>query len=154
MSDAAADCAAATNLRVGDVIRGFLENRHPLGDHLVCLQSTLARKRADGNTAIAWPNVIELFDPVDVDDDIGSRQPHVQKRHQALAAGENLAVSLMCVEKRQRLLETPRIVIVKFCRLHFKSGTLARFSRGIYSNRRIFSARRNATLHALKELSH
>src|SRR5207247_4395917 len=99
-----------------------------------------------------WPNVIELIDPVDVDDDIGSRQPHVQKRHQALAAGENLAVSLMCVEKRQRLLETPRIVIVKFCRLHFKSGTLARFSRGIYSNRRIFSARRKLTLHALKEL--
>jgi len=85
-----ADCAAATNLRVGDVIRGFLQNRHPLGDHLVCLQSTLARKRADGNTAIVWPNVIELFDPVDVDDDIGSRQPHVQKRHQALAAARTL----------------------------------------------------------------
>src|SRR6266478_6317696 len=124
MRDAAADGAAAANLRVGDVIRGFLENRHPLSDQLLCLQSALTRKRADDDTAIARPNVVELFDPVDVDDNIGSRQAHVQKRHQALAAGENLAVSLMSVEKRQRLFETPRIIIIKFCRLHLESGTL------------------------------
>src|SRR4029453_14191448 len=129
--------------------------RHPPGDQLLCLQSALARKRADRDTAIARPNVVELFDLVDVDNDVGSRQPHVQKRHQALAPGENLAVSLMSFEKRQRLFKTPRIVIVKFCRLHLKSWFKPpALSHCIYSNRRIFPARRKPTLHALKELPH
>src|SRR5436309_2355108 len=82
VGDAAADGAAATNLRVGDVIRCFLKNRHPFGNQLLRLQSALARKRADGDTAIARPNVVELFYTVYVDDDVGSRQAHVQKWHQ------------------------------------------------------------------------
>ena len=57
----------------------YRRRQHPFGNQLLRLQSALARKRADGDTAIARPNVVELFDPVDVDDDIGSRQAACSK---------------------------------------------------------------------------
>src|SRR5690606_10037234 len=54
----------------------------------------------------------------DVDDDAGLGQPHVEQRHEALAAGQQLGLVAVLGEQRQRLVDRRGPAVGEGCRLH------------------------------------
>jgi hypothetical protein len=102
----------------------FSQDNQTLSDQSFRLQGALARVCADCNPSARGFHIIQPLYPVDIDDDLGPREPHVQKRHQALASGKNFAVVRVSVENLQRFLEVPRVIIFKSSRFHC-SGLLA-----------------------------
>src|SRR3954471_15708779 len=87
-----------------DVRHRERNQRRMFGDFGGALQSDVTRQRADLDSAIFHADVVEA-DAVDVDQQRRVRQPHVQRRDQALAAREQLRVALMRRKLRDRVLQ-------------------------------------------------
>ena len=62
-------------------------------------QRRLGRARADLDRAVRPPDVVEPADRGDVDDQLGAREPHVEDRHQRLAAGHDASVVAVLGER-------------------------------------------------------
>src|SRR5262249_45141764 len=66
-------------------------------------------------------NALERVDAIDVDDQLGLRQPHVQDRHQALAAGQDAGVVAVLGQELEHPLEAVRTDIAEPRGLHAHS---------------------------------
>ena len=55
----------------------------------------------------------QRIDPVDIDQHLRRRQPHVQRRHQALAAGQDLRAAGVIGKQRQSLVDVAGTPIKK-----------------------------------------
>ena len=68
----------------------------------------LADGRADAERAVLARDAVEPGDAVDVDEQRRAQQPHVERGHEALAAGEHLRLVAVLGERRERLVERLR----------------------------------------------
>ena len=68
---------------------------------------------ADPDRVAAILDAAQHIDPVDVDEHVRRRQPHIERRHQALAAGQDLRVAGAIAKQRQRLVDVVRSPIEK-----------------------------------------
>jgi len=66
------------------------EERHLLGDLARALEHRVRDERADAQAAIAAFDRRELTQAGDIDQQLGRGEPHVERRDEALAAGEDL----------------------------------------------------------------
>src|SRR5204862_729512 len=107
-----------------------------LCDEPRALERALAHERADPERATLAPDRPELRrEAVEIDEQARPREPEVEQRHEALAAGERLGV---VAEERERLVDRPRRDVVERRRLQRSSFTTT--TRGRRS-----SARRSST---------
>ena len=110
----AADRAAAARRRVADVAEGVAEERIGIS---VVLEVPLAGHRADDQGAVLQ------VDPVEpqlgkIDERRRPREPEVQHRDEALAAGQDLGLVAMFGKKSECLAEFVRVVVLERRRLH------------------------------------
>ena len=70
----------------------------------VALQRVLAGEGPDGQAAVGGPHVGQLGESVDVDDDLGLREPEVHQRDETLAPGEDLGAVTVLGERGERLV--------------------------------------------------
>src|SRR3990172_3348067 len=113
--------------------RRFCEERQPLANNGRDLDRALSRHRAEVNRPVAFLDISETVDPIQVDESGGPAQPKVQKRHEALAAGQDLRVSTIPGEQSDGLLDTRRSMVVEFRGLHVRVPR----ARRIRSQRRV-----------------
>ena len=73
----------------------------------------LAGERADREVIAALLDVRQLADPVQVDQDLGGREPEPHRGDQALAAGEDLRRVAQPREQGERLVERRGRVVVE-----------------------------------------
>jgi hypothetical protein len=122
MSEAAAESAAVANGGVSDVGDRLMDQWRQPGDGVRAADVALPRKRADAQTPVALFDDVEPRDAVDVDEQPGLEQAHVERRHQALAAGEDLCVGAMGLQRREYVVERTRLEIAQPRRLHDPSA--------------------------------
>src|SRR5262245_13993654 len=112
-----------------DEIACLPQDSQALSDQSFCLQGALARVRTNRDSCVRGFDIIQLLDPVDIDDNLGSREPHVQQRYQTLPAGKNFAVVSVSIENLQRLLQIPRVIIFEASWFHESAFSLKRGRR-------------------------
>ena len=94
------------------------QQRQALRDQFRLQHVGVPHQRPDADRRAAIVDAAERFDPVDVDQHPGRRQPHVERRHQALAAGQHLRVAGVVAQQRHRLVDIARTPIKKRTGLH------------------------------------
>ena len=77
---------------MGDVGDGLAQQRDGLGGGGVVLDPGVAGDGPDPDRVVVDGDLVQLGQPVDVDQVRGGGQAHVEQRDQALAAGQDLAV--------------------------------------------------------------
>ena len=92
--EAAAERAAVADRGVGDVRDGFGDERQVLAHLGGALDLGMSAQRADAHRAVAHFDARESLDSGDVDQQLGRGEPQVERRDQALAAGEICAGAL------------------------------------------------------------
>ena len=75
---------------VGDDLRGVAQDGKLRPHDLGCLERGFARAPADLQHAALFLDVLQPGDAADVHQVLGSSEPQLEQRQQALAAGENL----------------------------------------------------------------
>src|SRR5581483_3474222 len=112
----AADGAAVPDLRVADLARRLGDEDALLRDHWVADEIGVPRQRSDRDGVSLVPDVAEVVEAADVDEQRRPREPHAQERDQRVAAGEELGV--LAAEKLDRLADRPRPRVVEGGRDH------------------------------------
>ena len=99
--------AAATAAVIAAEPRGErLGQQRALGlDQGAGLGVDLAHKRTDDEAIVRKPDVVEHVTAVDRHDHLGSSQPEVHERNQALAASEDLCVVAVLGQRSPHLVE-------------------------------------------------
>src|SRR5262249_2508601 len=115
---------------MSDPARRLLQERQAPGDDRRELDRAPPRHRAEPNLAVLLANVRKRRDPVEIDERGRPRQPEVQERHQALTSGKNLGVAAVAAERRHRLVESLRRVVLEFRRFHCSGVLEAALYRG------------------------
>jgi hypothetical protein len=105
--------AAVADGGVGQVGQGLPQQRHRAVGVRVVLDLGVAGHRADPHRLGVGADVGQLRQPVDVDQVRRRGQAHVQQRHQALPARQDLAVVAGVVEDRERLLDGGGAVVLE-----------------------------------------
>ena len=134
MDQAAAHRAAVADLEVADQGHRRCQQRIPFGETGVALNRPLARHRADADAAIAiGVNAVQTGNAVHVHDHRRTGQTQAHERHQALSAGEDLAVVAVLVEQMDCLVQGFRTVVAERCGFHGDgrafSGCVANYPR-------------------------
>src|SRR5438093_12925350 len=70
----------------------------------------MRRHRADGNLAVGLPDVIQIRDAGQIDQDFRLREPKLHRRYETMAAGENFRI---VVEQPHGFVESARPVIIE-----------------------------------------
>ena len=118
VGEAAADGAAVANGQVTHEAARLGEDGRARPHRLRPLHRMLAGGRADGEAVGGGADIREFADAVDVDQGLGMRGPEVEKRDQALAAGEDLGSVTLPRQQSERLVDGARGVIHEPRRLH------------------------------------
>ena len=105
MRQAAADGAAVARGGQPDVGERLGQQRALGLDKRAGLGIDLAHERTDDEAAVDKPDVVELVTAVDRHDHLGSSQPEVHERNQALAACEDLCVVAVLGQGSNHLVE-------------------------------------------------
>ena len=87
-----------------DVAQGSDEQRRPFRQLGRAQCRRLARKRSDRRHAVGG-DAREPGDPIDIDDQGGPREPHVEQRHERLPACEHDGVVAVGGERSDGLLD-------------------------------------------------
>ena len=116
--DAAAEGAAVADRGMGDMRHGVRDQRQMFGHKRRRQHLGMAGERADPHRPVLQRDAFQRVDAVDVDQEAGLGEPHVQRRHQALAAGEDAGFALMLRKKLQDAVEAFRPDIGEARRLH------------------------------------
>ncbi len=87
--DRAADGAAVADCGMADMRHGRGDQRRMTRDLGRALGLGMANQRPDLDPAVLHHNVVEPVDAVDVDQQGGMAEPHIERCHQALPAGEH-----------------------------------------------------------------
>ena len=88
--DVAADRAAIPDRRIADDRRRLRQRGSRVAQIRRCRQVGVRRERADADPIALSRDAAQLGDPADVDDGRRRRQPQLQQRQQAVAAGQEL----------------------------------------------------------------
>jgi hypothetical protein len=117
--DQAADHRApVADRRVGDVLQRLPQQRDRVAGGRVVLDGGVTGQRTDPDGVGVAADVGQLGEPVHVHQVRGGGQAHVEQRHQALAAGEHLAVVADLGQHGQRLLDRGGPVVLERRWLH------------------------------------
>src|SRR4249919_2335328 len=81
----------------------------------------MARQRANLDILALSGDAVEVLDAVDVDQQLGCRQAHVERGDQALPTGEQPRFVLVPGEEHHRFLERFRLCVCEWRRLHVSS---------------------------------
>ena len=115
--DGAAEGAAVADRRMADVRHGARDQRRMLGDHVGALGLSMARQRADLDVLLLLGNAARGPSmTVDVDQQLGCGQPHIERGDQALPARQQPRILL--AEQCHRLVERSHLFVGKWRRLH------------------------------------
>ena len=93
--DRAAEGAAIADRRMADMRHGERDQRRMLGDQRGMLDLRMTRQRADFDRLALLGDAAETLDAIDIYQQRGRRQPHVEGGDQALPAGQQPGVVLM-----------------------------------------------------------
>src|SRR5262245_9977718 len=80
----------------------------------------MAHQRADLDVAVSARDAVEPGNAVDVHQQVGGIEPHVEGGYQALAAGEHPRLAVMPAEQLDRMIERPGLRIGERRRFHAK----------------------------------
>jgi hypothetical protein len=114
----AADGGEVAYYRIGDDLRGVVEQGIARPDQLGLFQLRFARERADPEKPMSLTDARQTRDSVDVHDVRGVREPELHQRDEALASREDLGVLAEPDQERRRLADRGRCVIVERGRNH------------------------------------
>src|SRR5438874_9582863 len=117
LAERAAERAAVTRLAMADLQHRLVHERTVLVDALVEFHITLACHCTDNEGVALLLYISEIGDAIEIDDVVGRGEPHVEHRHERLAAGEKPRV-LELAEESDHLGHSLRIVVVEARRLH------------------------------------
>src|SRR5690349_14480718 len=96
-----------------DMRHRLREQRQVLLHLLGALHLRMGREGADPDRAAANLYAAELIQRVDVDEELGRRKPHVERRDEALPAREDARPLAMALEELESLRERARFRIGK-----------------------------------------
>src|SRR5947209_9918351 len=82
----------------------------------------MRRQRADPQLVTVLLDVVELLDPVDVDERRGLRQAEPHERNQAVAAGKHLGVLAKLAEQLRRLVDRGGARVFECSRYHWRAS--------------------------------
>ena len=106
--DTAADSAAVADCDMGDIRHRFGDQRQVFGDDVGVDHFDMAGQRADAHRVAVERDTFKIVEPIDVDQHVGLRQTHVQRRHKALTTGEDTSSVAVRVEQFQRVFHAGR----------------------------------------------
>src|SRR5262249_49189502 len=115
--DRAADGAAVADRRMSDMRHRLGDERRVRGDVWRAFGLRVAHERAELEEAVAPRDAVEPGHAIDVDQEPRLAQPHIERRDQALPAGEDTRVGL-AADERERVIERFRSRIGERRRLH------------------------------------
>ena len=125
MRDAAADGAAIADLVVRDMRDRGLEQRMRADEPRVVLDVAPAHHGAERDAVGGNPDLAQLRELAQIDQQRRLRQPERQHRHQALAAGERLGVAVARGEQLHGFGQRRRARIVEGRHLHDPDASFA-----------------------------
>jgi hypothetical protein len=102
------------------------EERRVLSQRLGRLQVGVPRERADGDGAAVDPHVRQVLQAADVDEDGRRRQPQLHEREQRVAAGEELGVVAVAVQRADGVLEGLGALVVERSGDHDRASLFVR----------------------------
>ncbi len=114
----AADGAAVTHLRIGDLRRGFRQDRAFLGKQVGAQHLVLGRAGADHDRIAVFADAAQTVDAVDIDEMRRLGQAQFHHRYQTVAAGQHLAVVAELDKQRQNFIDRVRAMILERSRRH------------------------------------
>ena len=118
MGEVAAERAAVADRRMREVRHRRRDQRQVPRDLGRAHQLDVARQRADAHRPVGDRDALQLGEAADVDEELRREKPQVQRRDEALPAGQDLRVVAMPAQERQRLGERARADVVESRRLH------------------------------------
>ena len=107
-----------------------VKNRKLRGDDIGGFQRAMSRQRTDADFLAIVPHKSETRDAVDVNQYRRPKQPEVEHRHQALAAGDDLSITTCVGQRLNGGFDTIDSDVVERRRLHRQSplNAAGRFS--------------------------
>ena len=118
MGEVAAERAAVADRRMREVRHRRRDQRQVPRDLGRAHQLDVARQRADAHRPVGDRDALQLGEAADVDEELRREKPQVQRRDEALPAGQDLRLVAMPAQERQRLAERARADVVESRRLH------------------------------------
>ena len=116
--DAATKGTAIAHGEVGNMRHGLRDQRQVLVDDRRIGDLDVASERADADVPVCQTYTLQRVELVDIDEQLRLGEPHVESRHQALPAGQDLGIVAVRIEQLQDLRDAAGADIVKFWRLH------------------------------------
>src|SRR5919198_6278040 len=117
LAERAAERAAVARLAMTDLQHGLVQQRTALADAAIELDIPLASHGTDNESLAFLLDVGKGGDAIQVDNVLRRGEPHVEQRHERLAAGEQPRV-LQLAEEAHHLGQSLRVVIGEARRLH------------------------------------
>ena len=111
IGDIAADGADIADLRIGDLQRGFPEDRHLLREQRRFDDVALAVHGADDDVAAVGLDAAEIADRGEVDEMRRRRQAELHQRNKAVPAGERAGILAEIGEKADGVADGFRAVV-------------------------------------------
>ena len=105
--------APVSDQGVGDPPRRLDHHRGGRGELLAVLDVDVAYEGADRRVSAPPHDVVHRRKPADVNDQLWTREPKLEERDQALAAGHHLRVVTALLKNRKRFLQAGGSAIVK-----------------------------------------
>jgi hypothetical protein len=139
VGEAATHSSARPDRQVRDVASRFGKQRESLPDDGLELEPALAHHGADANGAVRGLEQVEAGDPVQVDKYGRPREPHVEKRDEALPAGQQARLLRCLDEGCKSFIHSFWCAVRERCRLHCAIPDAARLRAGPLTKARISS---------------
>ena len=105
VGDVAAERAEIAHLRIGDLQRGFAQDRNFRAQQVGADQLMLGRHRADDDIVAVGADAFELGDAGEIDEMRRRREPQLHHRDEAVAAGKRAAVVAQFGEQTDGFLD-------------------------------------------------
>ena len=118
MRQCPANRAAVANGGMGNQIGGLAQQRRMDRDQRIDGDLGVPGQRADPQASAVLGHAFQRGNPVDVDQQFGFRQTHVERRHQTLSTGEDTSIFAVLVEQLKRVFHAFCPHVRKFWRLH------------------------------------
>src|SRR6185503_4499016 len=99
MSQAPTNCSLVAHLDIADLGGAFRQQRANLAQPIRSLELIVSSHRANANLSALFPNVGQVLDPAEIDEDLRGRQSKLHRGNQAVPTGEDLGVIGMLSQK-------------------------------------------------------